>query len=214
MGAAKLGVWAASYMYAVCHRSWCDGSSPLVKGGKSRQEAVRVGYKSALVTGLYLVIFTVIPDTARRKSTPCPTPVRLMTTPMSFRIDVAPIPPPTVPDAVAATYVPAKSLTFFKLWTFPTPVACLNPTATTSRPLTLKWYCFPLSKVRVPLPHDHPTPRAAEVAVRVKDPEGLDDSWAIALLMRPQNTALTRQSLKRVWYVCLIRVSFLHSGSR
>src|SRR5262245_48581489 len=63
----------------------------------------------------YLVSFTVIPDTARRKSTPCPTPDRLMTTPLSFRIDEAPIPPPTVPAAVAATYVPSKSLTFFKL---------------------------------------------------------------------------------------------------
>jgi hypothetical protein len=58
----------------------------------------------AIVRGLYLISFTVIPETARRKSTPCPTPVRLMTTPLSFRIDDTPIPPPTVPAAVAATY--------------------------------------------------------------------------------------------------------------
>src|SRR5262249_43858302 len=82
-------------------------------GGRLHRSPARPG--STIVTGLYLVSFTVIPDTARRKSTPCPTPVRLMTTPLSFRIDDAPIPPPTVPAAVAATYVPSKSLIFFRL---------------------------------------------------------------------------------------------------
>ena len=87
-----------------CHlSSRVQASQPANPGGRLHCSPARQG--SAIVTGLYLVSFTVIPDTARRKSTPCPTPDRLMTTPLSFRIDDAPIPPPTVPDAVAATYV-------------------------------------------------------------------------------------------------------------
>jgi Uncharacterized protein conserved in bacteria (DUF2252) len=96
-----------------CHLSHRVQACLQSPGGRLHCSPARQG--SAIVTGLYLVSFTVIPDTARRKSTPCPTPVRLMTTPLSFRIDDAPIPPPTVPAAVAATYVPSKSLTFFKL---------------------------------------------------------------------------------------------------
>src|SRR5215470_1123188 len=113
---AEVGVKA---LPSLCERGeradrklYVQGASLLAKS-RVRCSPVRQGL--AIVTGLYLTSFTVIPDTARRKSTPCPTPVRLMTTPLSFRIDDAPIPPPTVPDAVAATYVPGKSLIFFKL---------------------------------------------------------------------------------------------------
>jgi hypothetical protein len=62
----------------------------------------------------YLTSVTSIPDTANRKSTPWPTPVRLMTTPLSFCMVVAAAPPPTVMPAGALAYFPSKSATFFK----------------------------------------------------------------------------------------------------
>jgi hypothetical protein len=62
----------------------------------------------------YLTSVTSISDTANRKSTPWPTPVRLMTTPLSFCMVVAAAPPPTTMPAVALTYFPSKSATFFK----------------------------------------------------------------------------------------------------
>lgn len=58
---------------------------------------------------------TFIPETASRRSAPSDTLVRFITTPCSLRIVVMPAPPPMVPAAVPDTYVPAKSLTFFKL---------------------------------------------------------------------------------------------------
>jgi hypothetical protein len=63
---------------------------------------------------LYLTSVTSIPDTAKRKSTPWPTPVRLMTTPLSFCMVVAPAPPPTAIPAAALTYFPSKSANRFK----------------------------------------------------------------------------------------------------
>jgi hypothetical protein len=62
----------------------------------------------------YLTRVTSIPDSANRKSTPWPTPVRLITTPLSFCMVVAATPPPTVMPAAALTYFPSKSATFFK----------------------------------------------------------------------------------------------------
>jgi hypothetical protein len=50
-----------------------------------------------------LAMVTFIPETARRRSAPSETLVRLITTPLSFRIVVAPAPPPSVPAAVPAT---------------------------------------------------------------------------------------------------------------
>jgi hypothetical protein len=62
----------------------------------------------------YLASVTSIPDTANRKSTPWPTLVRSITTPLSFRMVVAAAPPPTATPAAALTYFPSKSATFPK----------------------------------------------------------------------------------------------------
>jgi hypothetical protein len=52
---------------------------------------------------LPLAMVTFIPETANRRSAPSETLVRLITTPLSFRIVVAPAPAPMVPAAVPAT---------------------------------------------------------------------------------------------------------------
>jgi hypothetical protein len=62
----------------------------------------------------YLTSVTSMPDAANRKSTPWPTPVRLMTTPLSFCMVAAPAPPPTAMPAAALTYFPSKSASRFK----------------------------------------------------------------------------------------------------
>jgi hypothetical protein len=63
---------------------------------------------------LYLTSVTSIPDTANRKSTPWPTAVMLMTTPLSFCMVVADPPPPTTIPAASLTYLPSKSPNCFK----------------------------------------------------------------------------------------------------
>src|SRR5262249_36928442 len=87
-----------------------------------------------------------------------------------------------------------------------------NPTATTSRPLTLKRYCFPLSNVRVPLPHDHPTPRAADVAVPLRGAEGLAGAWAMGLLRKTPHTKPPTKKHTRVADRRIILGSFLNGG--
>src|SRR5262249_39553548 len=65
--------------------------------------------------GTYLTSVTSIPDTANLKETPWPTLMKLMMTPLSFRMDLAPAPPPTTAPALIWTYFPAKSSIFFRL---------------------------------------------------------------------------------------------------
>jgi hypothetical protein len=62
----------------------------------------------------YLTSVTSILDTANRKSTPWPTPVRSIITPLLFRMVVAAAPPPTAMPAAALTYFSSTSATFFK----------------------------------------------------------------------------------------------------
>src|SRR5438094_2694972 len=117
----------------------------------------------------YFFSLMLTPAPARANFTPCVVAVKPISTPFWFLSVATAAPPPTVPPAPAAVYVPSKSWTFARLCTSPRALTLETPRSTTLRPSTVNGYFLPLYS-RTPSPQLTPTPSAMDLVSRVTFP--------------------------------------------